>query len=70
MAKQCEICGKQKSVGNYRKLLRGNYNPTSKRTFKPNLQKTTHQGRPVLACTKCIRNKTKKAHVAPVAEKE
>jgi pyruvate,water dikinase len=36
-------------VGNRRKLLRGHYNVTGKRTFKPNLQSTIHEGKKVLA---------------------
>jgi ribosomal protein L28 len=63
MAKMCEICGKQKSVGNTRKLLRGHYNITSGRSFRPNLQKTTYQGKKVLACTRCIRSETKAGKV-------
>ena len=55
------MCGKGKTVGHHRKLLRGNYNVTGKRTFTPNLQKTKFEGRNVLACVKCIRNETRKA---------
>jgi ribosomal protein L28 len=63
MARACEICGKQKSVGHTRKLLRGHRNVTGKRDFKPNLQKVTHAGKRLLACTNCIRtlNKAGKA---------
>jgi len=53
MARECAICGKKKIIGNHRKLLRGNYNVTGKREFKPNLQKTKYEGRSVLACVKC-----------------
>jgi ribosomal protein L28 len=62
MTKSCTICGKQKSVGHTRKLLRGHRNITGKRDFKPNLQKVSYRGTPVLACTRCIRtiNKTGK----------
>lgn len=59
MARVCEICQKGKSVGNRRKLLRGHYNVTGKRTFKPNLQSTIHDGKKVLACVRCIRTKAK-----------
>lgn len=59
MARVCEICGKGKQVGNNRKLLRGHYNVTSKRTFRPNLQKTTYEGRKVLACVTCLRTQVK-----------
>jgi len=61
MARDCQICGKGKMIGNNRKLLRGNYNVTSKRSFRPNLQKTSHDGQRVLACVTCIRNQTKNA---------
>ena len=59
MARTCEICGKQKSVGHTRKLLRGHRNVTGKRDFKPNLQKVTHRGQKLLACTQCIRTLSK-----------
>jgi len=59
MARSCTICGKTKIVGHRRKLLRGHRNVTAKRDFKPNLQKTTYQGKKVLACTRCLRSVTK-----------
>jgi len=59
--KECAICGKKKSIGNTRKLLRGHYNVTGKREFKPNLQKTTFENRKVLACVKCIKNMNREA---------
>jgi len=61
MAKECEVCGKTKSVGNQRKLLRGHRNVTAKRDFKPNLQKATIDGQKILACTACIRTASRKA---------
>ncbi len=61
MARLCEICGKGKMVGHNRKLLRGHRNVTSIRTFKPNLQRIQHGNRIVMACTQCIRTKTKAA---------
>jgi len=45
-------------VGN-RKKLRGNYNPTNYSRKYPNLQKTTHEGEKVVACTNCIRTANK-----------
>jgi len=63
MARVCEICGKEKSMGHIRKLLRGHYNVTGGRAFKPNLQKTRFEGRHVLACTNCIRTMHKVAKV-------
>jgi ribosomal protein L28 len=63
MARHCEICGKTKFVGHRRKLLRGHYNITGKRSFKPNLQKAKIEGKNVLACTKCIRTATRKEAV-------
>jgi ribosomal protein L28 len=53
--KICELCGKHKSVGNIRKLLRGHRNVTAKRDFKPNLQKTVIDGQRHLVCTQCLR---------------
>ncbi|MEX0649896.1 MAG: L28 family ribosomal protein [Candidatus Andersenbacteria bacterium] len=61
MARECAICGKGNQVGHTRKLLRGHYNVTSIRRFKPNLQKVAHEGRKVLACQPCIRTKVKAA---------
>ncbi len=61
MARICEICEKRKQTGNHRKLLRGHYNITGKRFFKPNLQKTLHEGKKVLACVNCIRTQAKHA---------
>jgi len=52
--KTCELCGKHKSVGNIRKLLRGHRNVTAKRDFKPNLQKAVVDGRKQLICTRCL----------------
>lgn len=46
-------------MGNLRKLLRGHYNVTGRRTFKPNLQSTLHDGKKVLACVQCIRTNAK-----------
>jgi len=62
MAKTCAICGKGKRTGHYRKLLRGHRNITGDRSFKPNLQKTTHNGEKVLACTKCIKSQSRATH--------
>jgi ribosomal protein L28 len=64
MARQCEICGKGKQMGNHRKLLRGHYNVTGRRTFKPNLQKAIIAGTRVLACVACIRTSTKSARLS------
>lgn len=61
MAKICMICGKGKSVGHTRKLLRGHYNVTSRRTFKPNLQKVRYEGHRVWGCVQCIRSMHKEA---------
>ncbi|MDP3997004.1 MAG: bL28 family ribosomal protein [Candidatus Andersenbacteria bacterium] len=61
MPRICAICGKGKQMGNTRKLLRGHYNITGRRAFKPNLQKTTYQGEKVLACVKCIKTQHKSA---------
>jgi len=66
MARECAICGKSTQVGNTRKLLRGHYNVTAKRRFKPNLQKTKHEGKNVLACVACIKTQSRKATKAEV----
>lgn len=63
MAKICEICGKSKQIGNNRVLLRGHRNVTSKRTFKPNLQKIRHEGRRIWSCVQCMRTLRKDAKV-------
>ncbi|MBI1833674.1 MAG: 50S ribosomal protein L28 [Candidatus Andersenbacteria bacterium] len=67
MARICEICGKGPSVGNQRKLLRGHYNVTAKRRFRPNLQKTKYQGRRILACVSCIKTNSRKATLTKVS---
>jgi large subunit ribosomal protein L28 len=56
MARQCDICGKHRSVGN--KVSHAN-NKT-KRTWRPNLQrvhaKVAGAGKRLLVCTRCIRS--------------
>ncbi len=56
MARECEICGKSRSVGNNV----SHANNRSKRTWRPNLQRV-HANlngtvRFILACTRCIRS--------------
>ncbi|MDA1168878.1 MAG: 50S ribosomal protein L28 [bacterium] len=63
MARICDICKKGKTMGNMKKLLRGHYNITGRRSFKPNLQSIKHEGNRVLACVRCIRTKSKNAAV-------
>jgi len=64
--KKCAICGKGSMMTMRRKLLRGHYNPTTKKRKYPNLQKVKlppeiarKYGLPiskrVLICTKCIK---------------
>ncbi len=67
MARICEICGKRKRMGHHRKLLRGHYNVTGDRAFRPNLQKTMHDGHRVNACVQCIRTKSKSARATEKA---
>lgn len=55
MSRKCEICGKGTIVIVPRKKLRGNYNPTVRKTKKPNLQKTKIDGKCVKACTRCMK---------------
>lgn len=56
MARECDICGKARSVGN----SVSHANNRSKRTWRPNLQRV-HANlngtvRFILACTRCIRS--------------
>jgi len=63
MRKHCAICDKTSSMAGTRKLLRGNYNPTSRVRKYPNLQwirlpratKGHAKGARILACTSCIK---------------
>ena len=56
MAKTCTICNKTSGMIVKRKLLRGNYNPTSKKRKYPNLQWVNlKNGKRVKACAKCIK---------------
>ena len=62
MARECEICGKIRAVGN----TVSHANNRTKRVFRPNLQTIraliNGASRRVLACTRCIRSgKIKKA---------
>ena len=56
MARQCDVCGKQRSVGN--KVSHAN-NKT-KRTWQPNLQRVRAQvgagAHRLLVCTRCLRS--------------
>jgi large subunit ribosomal protein L28 len=56
MARSCEICGKQRSVGNNV----SHANNKSKRTWQANLQivraKVGGAVRRILVCTRCIRS--------------
>jgi large subunit ribosomal protein L28 len=57
MARQCEICGKHRSVGNNV----SHANNKTKRTWQPNLQRVharvgTSAARHLLVCTRCIRS--------------
>jgi len=56
MARACDICGKQRSVGHNV----SHANNKSKRLWRPNLQRVHVQvpsgGRRLLVCTRCIRS--------------
>ena len=56
MARQCEICGKQRSVGN----SVSHANNKTKRLWRPNLQrvraKVAGGARRLLVCTRCLRS--------------
>jgi len=59
--KQCQICGKKSILGRQIVKLRGKFNPTTKKRKKPNLQwLNLASGKRVLACTKCIKARSKK----------
>jgi len=56
MAKICDICGKQPTVGKKYKKLMSRYNP-SKRRQHPNLQKAKlPSGKTIRVCAKCKKN--------------
>jgi len=60
MEKVCSICGKKSAMGTRLVKLRGKYNPTAKMRKYPNLQwLKLPNGKRVLACTKCIKRKSK-----------
>ncbi|RJQ14584.1 50S ribosomal protein L28 [Candidatus Parcubacteria bacterium] len=62
MARVCSICKKGGRVDTVRKLLRGNYNPTTLRKKNPNLQWVRlPTGEKIKACTNCIKSIHKKA---------
>ncbi len=56
MARSCELCGKQRSVGNNV----SHANNKTKRTWQPNLQrvhaKVGSAGTHLLVCTRCLRS--------------
>lgn len=56
MARACEVCGKQRSVGS----SVSHANNKTKRVWRPNLQqvhaKVGGGARRILACTRCIRS--------------
>jgi large subunit ribosomal protein L28 len=56
MARACEICGKQRSVGHHV----SHANNKTKRTWRPNLQRVHARigtaGRWLLVCTRCLRS--------------
>ena len=59
---KCSICGKGSIIRGRRILLRGNYNPTTRKRKYPNLQKVRlPQGNRVLACAKCIKAISRRA---------
>lgn len=55
MSRICDVCGKGPIVITPRKLLRGNWNPTTKQRKFPNLQTLHVQGKKIKACTNCLR---------------
>lgn len=63
MATRCPLCGKKPIMVVTRKLLRGNYNPTSKSKRYPNLQWARVNGVRTKVCTDCIKTLAKRAVV-------
>ncbi len=62
MARECEVCGKRRGVGNNV----SHANNKSKRTFQPNLQRVrvvvNTAPKRMIVCTRCLRsNRVKKA---------
>lgn len=56
----CPACSKVSRMRGVRKLLRGNYNPTTKRKRHPNLQWVTlSNGERIKVCTRCKRKAAK-----------
>jgi len=61
MAKKCAVCGKDSQMEGKRKLLRGHYNPTTKKRKYANLQLLRlPSGKRVKACTRCMKTAAKK----------
>jgi large subunit ribosomal protein L28 len=56
MARACDVCGKQRSVGHHV----SHANNKSKRVWRPNLQrvhaKVAGAGQHLLVCTRCLRS--------------
>lgn len=56
----CPVCKKRSRVGGVRKLLRGHYNPTTKRVRHPNLQWVTiAPGKRIKMCAACKKRAAK-----------
>ncbi|PIP17088.1 MAG: 50S ribosomal protein L28 [Candidatus Portnoybacteria bacterium CG23_combo_of_CG06-09_8_20_14_all_37_13] len=55
MAKICEVCGKTSMMAVVRKLLRGHYNPTTKKRKYPNLQHKKIGNKRIWICAKCLK---------------
>ncbi len=52
----CPVCKKVSRMGGVRKLLRGHYNPTTKRKRHPNLQwYALPSGKRLKICTSCLK---------------
>jgi len=55
MSRICDACGKGSMIVTPRKLLRGNWNPTTKHRKFPNLQTLRYGGGKMKVCTRCLR---------------
>ena len=58
---RCPLCGKKPSMKTTRVLLRGHYNPTSRKRAMINLQWARVDGKRTRVCTDCIKTLAKRA---------
>jgi len=61
---RCPICGKKPIMKTTRVLLRGHYNPTSRKRAMVNLQWARMDGKRIRICTDCIKTQAKRLMVS------